>query len=230
MKLSSWRNLLILIAIVATLWAISQPMEAEAAPYDPEQTYLIPYDGDTLVIGTIDWLMAGYVCAEVQEGDTVILASSGGIVQAAYMITDCLRAKKVKVMVSHAYSIAPMIAFAGVEVCLSGAEDGIIGTHQPAYALEGLVMSDYDFAESILSSSMTSCSAVGLLELLMTLLSICIPPRIPLTIKIWRLSLKLSSQKCSVLNTRAYAKQLTAYTLLSPTRYWRGSALRAILN
>lgn len=147
MKLSSWRNLLILIAIVATLWAISQPMEAEAAPYDPEQTYLIPYDGDTLVIGTIDWLMAGYVCAEVQEGDTVILASSGGIVQAAYMITDCLRAKKVKVMVSHAYSIAPMIAFAGVEVCLSGAEDGIIGTHQPAYALEGLVMSDYDFAE-----------------------------------------------------------------------------------
>lgn len=140
------RRTLCTIAFLAFCFAISLPHPAQAVPFDPEQTYLINYDKSTIVIGEIDYTMALYVCSMVKKGDSVILASNGGIVGAALAINECLRDREVKILLAYAYSIAPTIAFAGVEVCMSLIDNNAIGTHQPAFEQKGKVMTDYDFA------------------------------------------------------------------------------------
>jgi ATP-dependent protease ClpP protease subunit len=69
------------------------------------------------------------LCTLLEDGDTVVLRSNGGSVQAAWAIVDCIRSKYVNIRVERAFSAATFIALAGREVCIT--RHARLGFHSP---------------------------------------------------------------------------------------------------
>lgn len=110
------------------------PNYVEPSTFD---TTVINYD-DAYKLGSINLWSALEVCFGIKSGDTIILGSGGGFVQAGYDMMNCLKDKDVTIAVEAAYSMATMVMLAGSKVCLF--EDAPIGFHQPYRVIGGEVV------------------------------------------------------------------------------------------
>lgn len=73
------------------------------------------------------------ICQHVKDGDTIILNSGGGYIDAGRAIMKCVKDKDVTFAVEEAYSMATTIMLAGEKVCMF--DDAPLGFHQPYYTL-----------------------------------------------------------------------------------------------
>lgn len=81
------------------------------------------------------------VCGdEVKPGDTIVIASNGGVVNAAYETGICIRDKGIKLQVMKAVSAAPYLVLFSDNVCMLDTVD--LAVHTPYFDINNVTLEE----------------------------------------------------------------------------------------